>query len=267
MNSLITNVTVAGIFAGPSFQSEMISQSLLWERLDILDQNVNWYKVRQFDNYEGWINKFYTIKNESSNLNFATYIETNQIGVIHSYPDEECNPIISCTFGSRLPVVETKKIKNQWWHQIILPNLNTGWIQDNGFKKGKSIREIIKQIAELFLGTPYVWGGRSSYGFDCSGFVQTIFKFCGINLPRDSKDQFNYGNLKEHSKEENNVGDLIFFLKNDMINHIAISLGNDNYIHSSGYIKINSFNSKNENYDDSLFSMYYCSKSIENLIK
>ncbi len=266
MDSLITNVTVAGIFSGPNFQSEMISQSLLWEKLDILDKNENWYKVKQFDNYEGWVNKFYTIENNNSNLNSATYVETNPIGIIHSTSDKESKPIVNCTFGTTLPAIETKNINNQWWHKIILPDSKTGWIQDSGFKKSNSIREAINQITEKFLGTPYVWGGRSSFGFDCSGFVQTIFKFCGINLPRDSKDQLAYPILKDQSLKENKIGDLIFFAKNDRINHIAISLGNENYIHSSGFVRINSLNSKDKNFDENLFSMYNCSKSIENLI-
>ncbi len=266
MNSLITNVTVAGIFSSPNFQSEMISQSLLWEKLYVLDINENWLKVKQFDDYEGWIHKFYTIKNDNNIINSATYIETNLIGNILTSPKLNSRPIINCTFGTVIPAIETKNFNNSWWHKIILPDFKNGWIQDSGYKKSNSMRKTVKQIAELFLGTPYVWGGRSSYGFDCSGFVQTIFKFCGISLPRDSKNQLNYHTLVEQNKDENKIGDLLFFEKNNKINHIGISLGNDKYIHSSGYVRINSLNPKEKNFDKSLFTMYHSSKSIRNII-
>ena len=266
MTTLITNVTVAGIFSEPNFQSEMISQSLLWEKLDILDKNENWYKVRQFDNYEGWINNFYVIQNNFNKSKSATYIETNPLGRIYSTPDLTSIPLLNCTFGTILPAIETKEVDKYWWHKIILPNQNHGWIQDNGYEKSNSIRETIKKTALEFLGTPYVWGGRSSYGFDCSGFIQTIFKFCGIFLPRDSKDQFLIQELIQNNIKDNKVGDLLFFAENDKINHIAISFGESQFIHSSGFVKINSLDQSDNSFDEKLFKMYHQSMSIKNLL-
>lgn len=265
-NILITNVTVAGIFSAPHFQSEMISQSVLWEKLEILDKQDNWFKVRQFDNYIGWINKFYTIEFVKELEKSATYIETNLFGQIFSHPNINSEAIKHCTLGTTLPATNTKKIENDWWHKVILPNFQEGWILNNGYKKCITIRETIKEIALKLLGVPYVWGGRSSYGFDCSGFIQTIFKFCGILLPRDSKDQFILSGLFTQKSEENLIGDLIFFSKDDKINHIAISLGGNQFIHSSGYVKKNSLDFQDSNYDNNISEMYYQSKSIRKII-
>jgi len=264
-DTLITNVTVAGIFSAPQFQSEMISQSLLWEKLEVLEKKGNWYKAKQCDDYIGWIHKFYIIELKNEIKKSATYIETNPLGQIFTHPDINSETIQNCTFGTILPATDTKKINNNWWHKVILPDNKNGWLLNNGYKKCTSIRETIQEISVKLLGIPYVWGGRSSYGFDCSGFIQTIFKFCGIPLPRDSKDQFAVSSLIEQDSNENLRGDLIFFSKNDKINHIAISLGGNQFIHSSGYVKKNSLNPLDENYDKSLSEMYYKSKSIKNL--
>ncbi len=265
MKKIITNVSVAGIFSAPSFQSEMITQSLFWEELEVLEKKENWYKVKLFDNYNGWINKFYTIKKQLFEKHGA-YIETNPIGEIKTSPKIDSKPILNCTFGVTIPAIETVKINELWWHKILLPNLNIGWIQDFGFDKKLSIRKTIEFVSKKLLGTPYVWGGRSSFGFDCSGFVQTIFKFCGIYLPRDSKDQFIFEKLKPIENKMNEVGDLVFFSKNDNINHIGISLGKETFIHSSGWVKVNSLNYLDSNYDDNLAKLHHSTLSIQKLV-
>ena len=117
------------------------------------------------------------------------------------------------------------------------------------------------------MGIPYVWGGRSSFGFDCSGFVQTIFKFCGHILPRDSKDQLNFDKMDSINYKDSKVGDLVFFSKNDKIEHVGISLGDGTFIHSSGNVKQNSLNHLDENFDENLASKYHSTLSIKQLIQ
>ena len=109
MNKLITNVSVAGVFLFPNFQSEMITQSLIWEELKILEQNRQWFKVKLFDDYEGWIYKFYIVKKHSKNNNSATYIETKPFGQIFNEPNSNSIPILNCPFGVTLPAIDTKR--------------------------------------------------------------------------------------------------------------------------------------------------------------
>ena len=144
-------------------------------------------------------------------------------------------------------------------------NKNLGWIDQENLSNTYSIRDFIEKNIKKFIGIPYLWGGRSSYGFDCSGFVQTIFNFSDIKFPRDSVDQYNFDCLKTQDKKYNKVGDLLFFKKNNKINHIAISLGADKFIHASGFIKVNSLNRHDNDFNQSLYSIYECSKSIESL--
>ena len=265
MNTLQTNVTVAGIFSKPNFQSEMINQSLIWEKLIILDEYKNWFKVRQFDQYEGWINKFYTLSENQINDNFKYVKEFKLINTIYTASNKNSQPILNCTFGSKIPYLDMIKTKNSTWYNVVLPNKNSGWIDQKNVSNTYSIRDFIEKNIKNFIGIPYLWGGRSSYGFDCSGFVQTIFNFFDVKFPRDSIDQYKFDYLQTQDKKYNKVGDLLFFKKNNKINHVAISLGADKYIHASGFIKVNSLNRHDNDFNQSLYSIYECSKSIESL--
>lgn len=95
----------------------------------------------------------------------------------------------------------------------------------------KDIRFKIIEEANNWIGTPYKWGGESKYGVDCSGFVQEVYKKVGLKIPRTSNEQFNYSKII--NLQDKNIGDLIFFMKNNKIYHVGIYYGDNQIIHSS----------------------------------
>jgi len=98
------------------------------------------------------------------------------------------------------------------------------------------------------LGVSYLWGGKTAFGFDCSGFVQTIYNTeIGVNLPRDSIDQFNY--VEEISKSELEIADLIFFKQEGVVVHVGIYVGGEKIIHCSGRVKVDSINKNDLDYN------------------
>ena len=200
----LVKTSVANLYKTSSFKSELVTQALHNERLIILEQNQNWYKVRQWDDYESWIHSFY----------------------IHKIDD-----------------------KNN--------------IKSEDFSKPKNFSDnnLIDTVQEL-LNIPYLWGGKSQLGFDCSGFVQTVFKTFGIYLPRDSYQQLDYEGLVEIDYSEAEVGDLLFFSDNKIVNHVAICLGNEEIIHSSGYVKIEKLKENKE-----LYQNLYKVMSIKKIIR
>ena len=103
------------------------------------------------------------------------------------------------------------------------------------------------------LGSPYFWGGKSGFGYDCSGFVQSLYRFHKIKLPRDTKDQIKSQNLTKVLSDYKK-GDLIFFHENNIVNHVGMLIDNTQYIHSCGNVKINSISKKQDTYDDRLFN-------------
>ena len=100
-------------------------------------------------------------------------------------------------------------------------------------------------ICKEYLGTPYLWGGKSVYGCDCSGLVQSVYKNFNLLLPRDSSDQINFEPFKEVDISNISIADLLFFGKNKVINHVAIYIGNGEIIHSSGCVKIEKLKNNN----------------------
>lgn len=96
----------------------------------------------------------------------------------------------------------------------------------------------IKDLALFFLNAPYLWGGRTLFGIDCSGFVQAVYKMAGLKLKRDASQQAEYGNTVDFLQEAR-CGDVAFFDNEDgRITHVGILLGNNEIIHSSGKVRI-----------------------------
>jgi cell wall-associated NlpC family hydrolase len=160
------------------------------------------------------------------------------------------------------------------WFEVSLPDGKTGFIEKkyctlqntNSAKISADINQLLL-TAKSFLGIPYLWGGNSSKGFDCSGFTQTVFKSQGILLPRDANMQVKMGEEINPDKNFSNIkkGDLIFFGPNqDRITHVAISLGGPDFIHSSGTVHINSFDKSKKNFNNYRFKTL---RTIKRIVK
>ena len=138
-----------------------------------------------------------------------------------------------------------------------LPSGKRGYIRcaDIEFlgKQSGSIRERVVSRAKKFIGIPYVWGGTSSKGFDCSGLVKRVFAMEGIAIPRDSDLQAGVGELiPPDNLSEAKRGDLLFFGEGGTVSHVAIYLGGYEFIHAYGEVKINSLSSDSTIYDERL---------------
>tara|TARA_B100001057_G_scaffold227342_1_gene227713 strand:+ start:3562 stop:4296 length:735 start_codon:yes stop_codon:yes gene_type:complete len=216
-------LTVIPMRNKPSHKSEMINQILFGESFKILKQKKNWVYIKlSHDNYTGWIcNKQYQKiskrKIESYTLNQKNYS-------IKIKGDRQ-----QIVLGSFLPKDELFKKKLQ-----LEFNLN--------YYKSKNSSLSLPKIAKKYLNSPYLWGGRTNLGIDCSGFTQIVYRFFSINLPRDSHQQAKKGELIKFKNCKS--GDLAFFEEKNKINHVGIVLPRNNIIHSSGKVRIDQFDNK-----------------------
>ena len=236
MNYASVKSSIANIYSNPDFRSELITQAIILEKIKIIDKKNNWYFIKQNDNYCGWIHKFY-VSSEIININTI-----NTKFLLRVYKTNKLiDSIYTIPFSSGFNMVE----KNKDFSIIMLYNADLGYIENIQNIKENNKREAIYKFSMMMINVPYLWGGKSIYGYDCSGFVQTIFRAAKINIPRDSKDQYMF--LKKSNKNKTcdnpQSGDLIFFSKKDkIISHVAIYLKDQLFIHSAGNVKINSFN-------------------------
>lgn len=135
---------------------------------------------------------------------------------------------------------------------VQLPDGRRGFIlDDTEDAQFQSFRQRILFTAERYLGASYIWGGKTALGFDCSGFVQTVYRLNGIQLPRDTTQQIEVGELI-HSRTELQAGDLVFFKENGRVNHVGIAYDTDSFIHCSGFVRRNSFAESDPDYSNTL---------------
>lgn len=230
MKKGICTLSIVPVRLDPDDKSEMVSQLLFGETYRVLKKNGKWCQIQMAsDDYSGWIDlkqhtlitdkEFEKLQEESAYLAYDLSCHTD----INDYQQ-------ALLMGSSLPHFDgmTFKVGGK-------KGLYNGQVVEPGLEKNHL--HIIK-IAKRYLNAPYLWGGRSPFGIDCSGFTQMVYKFVGIYLKRDTYQQAQEGRLVQmlaSAKE----GDLAFFVnKDDRISHVGILMGNDQIIHASGKVRI-----------------------------
>ena len=208
-------------------QSEMVNQILFGEHFKVLDERKKWSKIRlAHDSYEGWIcNKQYVEISKEDYIQLDKDISTITTDILDIITKDQHQPIV---IGSILPFYKSG-------HAII----NNQMYKFNGFTTpGFVKKEKLIENALIYLNTPYLWGGRSPLGIDCSGFTQMVYRLQGVDLPRDAYQQAKVGTTMSFI-DESEAGDLAFFDNNEgKIIHVGIILEDNNIIHSSGKVRI-----------------------------
>jgi gamma-D-glutamyl-L-lysine dipeptidyl-peptidase len=207
----------------------MVSQLLFGECCEILDQaGRDWLRVRvKFDGYEGWCQPAHLVE-----VNEAEYESVEQALTPDWVTALEYNGhLMMVPMGSQLTAM--KNGKAQWQKSHVYYKGKT-WDAAEAGTDPKAIR----QLAYKYLNTPYLWGGKSVFGIDCSGFTQSVFKFMGIPLLRDAYLQAGQGEAIGFL-EETQPGDLAFFDNEEgRITHVGILLNSNEIIHASGKVRI-----------------------------
>ena len=225
----ICNLSIVPLRAEAADTSEMISQLLFGEHFTIIEKHKNWSKIKlSFDDYEGFIDnkQFVEIPEE-------TYFDLEKKDAFYSseiidFITNTKNELTTIPLGANLPFFSDKKL---------LIN-SVSYSYEGSFLSGKKEKKEILNIAFTYLNAPFLWGGKTPFGIDCSGFTQMVYKLCGYSLCRDAKEQAKQGEVLSFI-EESEPGDLAFFDDEEgVITHVGIILNDYNIIHVHGKVRI-----------------------------
>lgn len=223
----ISNISIVPIRREASDQSEMVNQILFGEHFKVLDTRKKWVKIRlAHDSYEGWIcNKQWQNISEDDYKQLDKDIPTITTDILDIVTKEHQQPI---AIGSILPFFKSGHAR-----------INHDLYKFEGLTtQGYVNKEKLRDNALIYLNAPYLWGGRSPFGIDCSGLTQMIYRLQGIDLPRDAHEQAKVGTTLSFV-DESESGDLAFFDDDEgKIIHVGIILEENYIIHASGKVRI-----------------------------
>ena len=223
----VCNLSIIPLRIEPSDRSEIVSQVLFGEHFEVVEQNKQWARIKlHYDNYEGWVDskqfqnitklQFDTLSDEPIVLNsdLIEYIIT---------PNNSLMPI---PLGASLSFLNHKDIN--------VDNFDFEGTKINGFKPKSNLIN----TSFMYLNAPYLWGGKTPFGIDCSGFTQMVYKLNGYHLLRDASQQSLQGEALSFI-EESEPGDLAFFDNEEgKIIHVGIIMDDNYIIHASGKVRI-----------------------------
>lgn len=228
----LAKLAIIPVRAEGSDKSEIITQLLFGDHYEVIEELEKWIKIRNhFDQYEGWI-----CRKQFFEINGKEFDELS----INEFP----------LCGSLTGKVEIEGQTTNITRGAILPYYHQGDIRLRDVRAkfngeiNKSNSSEIMNYAMEYLNTPYLWGGRSPFGIDCSGFAQIVYKLCGYTLPRDAYQQAEHG-FDVPFVETSEPGDLAFFDNDEgRINHVGIVVEPGKIIHASGRVKIDLLDSQ-----------------------
>ena len=222
MNYGICNLSIIPLRAEAADTSELVSQVLYGEIFKVIEVRSKWSRIRlAFDSYEGWVD----------NKQFATILEEEYKGLNKEKPQMSSDLVEFITTS-----------ENQLLSICLGSTLNGLNLLNHSFE-GKSISETFQKqslvkTALLYLNAPYLWGGKTPFGIDCSGFTQMVYKLNGHNLQRDASQQVTQGEALSFI-EESEPGDLAFFDNSEgKIVHVGIIMKDNHIIHAHGKVRV-----------------------------
>lgn len=225
----ICNLSSIPVRIEPQDTSEMVTQLLFGEHFKILESRKKWSKIRiAFDNYEGWVdnNQFENIEEETFNQ-----LQQSKLTLAADFIDfitQENESFATIPIGSNLPFFNkaTLTINSKKYHY------------EGHTLSGTLPKSSIVEMAFKYLNSPYLWGGKTPFGIDCSGLTQMVYKLCGYRLNRDASQQAKQGDVLSFI-EESEPGDLAFFDNNEgLITHVGIIMKDNYIIHAHGKVRV-----------------------------
>jgi gamma-D-glutamyl-L-lysine dipeptidyl-peptidase len=261
----VVTISVANLRSQPRHAAELATQALLGMPLKVLDKDGGWYLVQTPDQYIAWLD--WGGFQRLTEADFTAWQNRPKVMVLAPYtfsyeqPDEASQLVSDLVAGDQLALLATEK---DFFH-VQYPDGRTAWVARRDARPYQDwlaslaiSEEKLVGTAKRMMGLPYLWGGTSYKGVDCSGFTKTVYFLNGWVLPRDASQQVHTGELLDTSGGFAGLrpGDLLFFGTKatadtpEKVTHVGMWIGNQEFIHASGKVRISSMDPAAPNYDD-----------------
>ena len=275
----LVNISVANLRSNPKHSAELATQALLGTPVKILKKEDSWSLIQTPDKYLAWVDEGGIVPVTASDLSswksLPKIIFTNITGSTYSKSDIQSQVVSDIVAGSVLVLLDEE---NEFYKvrypddRLAYVNKSEAQLYVDWLEKTIPTSESLITTSKKLMGLPYLWGGTSTKGVDCSGFTKTIYFLNGMVIPRDASQQVNTGELKDEIKNFDQLiaGDLLFFGRKatdsakEKVVHVGMWIGNNEFIHSSGQVRISSVDKNAVNFDEYNLNRYLRSKRIVN---
>jgi len=272
----IVTLSVCNIRGKGSHSAELVTQALMGTPVEVYQKVDGWYLIQTPDLYFGWVDDVAVALKTNAELaewkRLDKVLYNKHSGFAYSKPDEN-SPVESDLI---LADLLSSIISEEDFYKILFADGRTAYVKKedcitlDGWKKKRLSLDKVLLTATDFKGLPYLWGGTSAKMVDCSGFTKSVFYLNGVILQRDASQQTLYGELVETKNGYQNLqaGDLVFFGRKatenekEKVTHVGLCLGNQEFIHASGKVRINSLDKTSENYTEYYESAFVRARRI-----
>lgn len=238
-NNAVVLQSVANMYSQATADSDVVSQAIYATNVTILEQDSGWLKVRTPDDYSGWMPETALLRTQPyAKGNHVAQVEALFANLYRETNITKHQPVITIPYESRLEVIGELQEGGRWI-QVRLPDDRSAWIQAGDItlmpRHNIGIAELI-DWSKRFVGLPYLWGGTSTYGYDCSGFTQMLCRRRGYTIPRDAGPQAQWEGAKAIEKTDLQPGDLLYFGSSPQhITHTGMYIGNGRFINATAH--------------------------------
>lgn len=263
----VVDISVANLREDPDYAAEMGTQALMGTIVEILDSESYWLQVVTPDGYKAWVNSMavrqFSQEDEATYASSDKLVCTERNSMIYSSPDRKSRPVSDLVRGD--VVVKDHGTVRHGMVPVSTPGGRHGWVSkkdlvsEAAWTSGKACTgAAVVEEALKYVGVPYLWGGNSPKGFDCSGLTSYAALINGRTLPRNASQQARLGKPVDLTELE--AGDLLFFGNHETgrVSHVGIYIGDGHMVHASQIVRVNSIHEGDpdyyENFDRFLFA-------------